>query len=90
MRTKQKMNSKVANISDRKRDNFVRLAEARVTKTIKYIRLISNLANKSTYKYSDKEVKRIFDALDAEIKAAKERFRSPLGVGRSFEFRLDG
>lgn len=84
------MNSTVTNISDRKRSNFVRLAEARVTKTVKNIRLISNLANKSTYKYSEEEVKRIFDALDDEIKAAKERFRSPLGVGRSFKFRLDG
>ena len=71
-----------------KRSKFVRLAEARVTKTIKDLRLIGNLANKANYEYSDADVRKIFATLDRELKAAKERFGSPSGNGNSIEFKL--
>ena len=71
-----------------KRSRFVRLAEARVTKTIKDLRLIGNLANRSNYQYSDDDVRKIFSALDRELKAAKERFRSSSGSGNNIGFKL--
>ena len=58
------------------REKFKRLAEQRVNKTIKTVRLIGNLANRSNYSYSDSDVSKIFDALNAEIKACKARFAS--------------
>lgn len=57
-----------------KRDKFVGLAEARVTRTIKDIRLIGNLSNKNSYTYASKDIKLIFRTLQKEIDAAKARF----------------
>lgn len=71
-----------------RRSKFVRLAEARVTKTIKDLRLIGNLANRASYEYSETDVKKIFFALDREVKKAKERFQSPSGNNTGIEFKL--
>jgi hypothetical protein len=53
---------------------FKRLAEARVSKTIKDIRLIANLSNKSNYSYSSADIDKIFKTLDRELKNARMRF----------------
>lgn len=71
-----------------KRKKFVELAQARVNRTIKDVRLIGNLANRSSYEYSDEDTKRIFRALQKEIDTAKSRF-SGEGGGRDNEFRLE-
>lgn len=59
-----------------KREKFVRLAENRVLKTIKDIRLIGNLSNKNNYTYTDKDVSKIISALEQEIKSMKAKFSS--------------
>ena len=56
------------------RGKFVNLTEKRVNKTIKDIRLIGNLSNRSNYRYTEDDVTEIFSALEKEIKQAKERF----------------
>lgn len=56
------------------RDRFKRLAEARVTKTLKDIRLIANLSNRNNYAYTPADIEKIFRALDKELKLAKSRF----------------
>jgi hypothetical protein len=71
-----------------KRKKFIELAEARVNRAIKDIRLIGNLANKGAYDYSDEDAKRIFRALQKELEAAKSRFTGDTG-GRDSEFRLE-
>lgn len=63
-------------MSTNKRDKFVRLAESRVLKTIKDIRLIGNLSNKNNYAYTDKDVSKIISALEQEIKSMKVKFSS--------------
>ena len=45
-----------------KRENFVRLAEGRVNRALKDIRLIGNLSNRSAYSYSDEDVKKTMHA----------------------------
>lgn len=57
-----------------KRKKFIDLAEARVNRAIKDIRLIGNLANKASYEYEDDDAKEIFRALQRELDAAKSRF----------------
>jgi hypothetical protein len=57
-----------------KRKKFVELAEARVNRAIKDIRLIGNLANKSAYNYNDEDTKKMFRALQKELDGAKSRF----------------
>jgi hypothetical protein len=60
-------------------DRFKRLAEARVTKTIKDIRLIANLSNRNNYSYSAGDIEKIFKTLDRELKSARSRFEGERG-----------
>lgn len=70
-----------------KRNKFVGLAEARVNRAIKDIRLIGNLANRGAYTYEEEDVRKIFKALQKELDAAKARFTGDAG-GKDNEFTL--
>lgn len=70
-----------------KRKKFIQLAEARVNRAIKDIRLIGNLANKAAYDYSDEDGRKIFKALQKEVDSSKARFVGDTG-GRESEFKL--
>ena len=70
-----------------KRNNFIRLAEARVTKALRAIKVVGNLSNKANYEYTDQDVQRIINALQAEILTLKSRFKNK-GNGETVEFRL--
>lgn len=71
-----------------KRKKFVDLAEARVNRAIKDIRLIGNLANRNSYEYSEDDARKIVRALQKELDAAKSRFFGESG-GKDSEFRLE-
>lgn len=58
----------------RKHDNFVRLAEARVNKTLEAIRLVGNLSNRSNYEYSDEESRAILAAINAAVSDLRAQF----------------
>jgi len=58
------------------REKFVDLAEKRVTRAIKDIRLIGNLSNRSNYSYTDEDVKKIVRALESELANMKKRFET--------------
>ena len=74
-------------MSEEKRTRFVRLAEARVNRTLRDIRLIGNLANTHNYDYTEEDVAKIFAALDSEQKALRARFAAQKGHAHA-EFRL--
>ena len=57
-------------------EKFKELAEKRVNKTIKDIRLVGNLANKSNYSYTEGDAQKICAALEQEIKSLKAKFLS--------------
>lgn len=59
----------------RKRDRFVRLAEKRVSNSIKDLRLIGNLSNKSHYEFTDNDVRKILSALTRERESVKAKFK---------------
>ena len=56
------------------REKFVELAEKRVNKTVKDLRLIGNLANKTNYDYGNTEVKKIISCLRQELKMLEKKF----------------
>ena len=58
------------------REKFVSLAEKRVTKAIKDLRLIGNLSNRTNYSYTKEDVKKIITSLNKEIRSLKQRFDS--------------
>ena len=70
-----------------KRDNFIRLAEGRVTRAIEAIRVIGNLSNTSNYEYTEEDSKRIIDALQAEINALKLQFKSKPSAAKGFKLK---
>jgi hypothetical protein len=63
-----------------KRENFVRLAEARVTRAIESLRVIGNLSNRSNYEYTEEDVNKIITTLQNELKTLKGQFSSKRGV----------
>lgn len=73
--------------NETKHEKFVRIAEARTNKIIDMIRLLGNCSNKGNYSYSDEEVKKIFAAIEIELKAAKMKFVEEEPTERVFKLR---
>lgn len=71
-----------------KRDKFVRIAEARTNKIINMIQLLGNCSNQSLYEYSQKDVNKIFNAIQAELDEAKKRY-SKQDSKKGSKFTLD-
>ena len=67
-----------------KENRFKRVAESRTNKIIDQIRLLGNCANRSNYEYSDEDVKKIFSAIESELKETKAKFQSR-SKNRKFE-----
>ena len=59
-----------------KREKFVRMAEARTLQIISMVRLLGNCSTRLAYEYSDKDVSKIFGAIETAVSDAKKRFRS--------------
>jgi hypothetical protein len=70
-----------------KRENFVRLAEQRVNRALREIRLIGNLSNRSAYASTEEDVKKIFRALQKELDVARARFGDGDGASNT-SFKL--
>ena len=63
----------MANIES-KSERFVRIAEKRTNKIIDMIQLLGNCSNRATYDYTRDYVKKIFGAIESELKIAKAKF----------------
>lgn len=57
-----------------KSERFIRIAEARTNKIIDMIQLLGNCANRASYDYTRDDVKKIFSAIESELRAAKAKF----------------
>lgn len=57
-----------------KSDRFVRLAEARVNKLIKMIRLLGNCSMKCNYEFTEDQVSQIFSTLYEELYKARAKY----------------
>lgn len=70
-----------------KRQKFVDLAEKRVNRLLKEIRLIGNLSNRSNYEFTEEDVRKMFSAIEGEVRQARKRFESA-GNGLDTTFKL--
>lgn len=64
---------------DSKRDpraKFVELANARVARAIKDLRLLGNLSNRKNYEYTDDEARKLLKVLEVELDVLKTKFRA--------------
>jgi hypothetical protein len=72
-------------VPETKRDAFLRLATKRTNAVMEKIRVLSNCANPYAYDYTDDDVRKMFAAIEQELKTAKAKFQ---GQQRK-EFRLE-
>lgn len=70
-----------------KRAKFVELAESRVSRAIKTIRLIGNLSNRNNYEYGQADIVKIFSALDGELRNLRVKFKMDVEKNKP-EFKL--
>ena len=70
-----------------KRQKFVELANKRVSKALKDLALIANLANKRNYDYDDEQARKIIKALQNELDVVKQSFTTE-GPSRNADFKL--
>jgi hypothetical protein len=61
-------------MNEDKRDKFVRLATQRGERILKDLRLLANLSNRKNYEYADDDVRKLFSAIEDELKSAKYSF----------------
>ena len=64
-------------LAETKHDKFVRIRDARLAKTAHAVRLIGNLANTSTYMYSEREAEAIVTTLRAAVEDVAKVFKVP-------------
>lgn len=69
----------------RKRDAFKKLAEKRTNAVLEKIRILGNLANRRAYDYSESDIRKMFAAIDEELRSVKASFRAT----ERRQFRLD-
>lgn len=70
-----------------RRGKFVELAQLRMVKAIKAIRLVGNLSNRAHYEFNDADVKKIIGALNREVEQLERRFKE-IASKSGIEFKL--
>ena len=72
-------------MAETKREAFRRLAGRRTEAVLERIRILGNCSNTQLYEYSEEDVRRIFRAIDRELRRAKAKFSNSAGS----EFTLE-
>ncbi len=59
---------------EEKRERFNKVATNRVNRILETLQLLGNCSNTSNYSYTDEEIKKIFSAIESEVKIQKAKF----------------
>lgn len=70
--------------TETKREKFLRLATQRTKEVLSRLRILGNCANRQIYEYNEKDVEKIFSAIDKQLKEIKAKFHFP----KKDEFKL--
>ena len=73
--------------TETKRERFVRIAEARTNKILEMMRLLGNCSSKNNYEYTEEDIRKIFGALERELKNTKSKFTDVDTSGEKFTLR---
>ncbi len=71
-------------MGETRQDRFKRLAIQRTNAVLNKLRLLGNLSNKTNYDYSEDDLRKIFSAIDAQLKDIKLKFSG----SKKREFKL--
>lgn len=72
------------NMRETRKERFKRLATYRTSAVLDKLRILANLSNKANYDYSDDEVRKIFAAIDSQLRLIKAKF----ATNKKGEFKL--
>lgn len=59
------------------RERFKRLAVQRTNAIFKKLKILGNCANRQIYEYTEKDVEKIFSAIEKQVKEIKSKFYFP-------------
>lgn len=71
-------------MQEARRERFKRLATSRTNAVLEKLRLIGNLSNKANYNYTEDDVRKMFSAIDKQLRSIKTKFSEP----KKREFKL--
>ena len=69
------------------RERFVRIAESRTQKIIDMLELLGNCSNPYSYEYTQKDVDKMYGAIEAALKESKARYNEPKKKDSKFKFQ---
>ena len=61
-------------MSETRKQRFERIGTKRVNRILNNLRLLGNLSNRSSYDYTENEIRKIFNVVDHSTKNAKSKF----------------
>lgn len=61
-------------MEETRQQRFKRIAGARTNKILDMLKLLGNCSNTGNYEYSEDDVKKIFSAIENEVKISKAKF----------------
>lgn len=64
---------------------FRRLAKQRGERILKDLQLLGNLSNTNNYSYTEADVKKIFAALEQELRFSRSRFQKTISRNRGID-----
>lgn len=70
--------------NETKKEKFERLAALRTNEVLKRLRILGNCSNRNFYEYTDRDIQKIFSAIEDELKTIKAMFRK----SQQKEFKL--
>lgn len=65
-----------------KKERFNKIAVNRTNKILDTLRLLGNCANTASYEYTEDDVKKIFNAIEQEVKLQKQKFGKCNTIGK--------
>jgi len=68
-----------------KQTKFKRLAKQRGERILKDLRLLSNLSNTNNYSFTEQDVRKLFAALEDEMKYARSQFQKTISRHREID-----
>ncbi len=76
--------TKVRIVGETREDRFRRLAATRTNEVLRRLKILGNCANRQIYSYTEKDIDKIFSAIDRRLKETRARFH----FERSDKFKL--
>jgi len=62
------------NSEETRKERFKRVATRRTNNILRQIQILGNCSNKSSYSYTDEDIKKIFSAIEGELRVVRAKF----------------